>query len=94
MQKRELNINQNTILLIEGSRGCHWNRCKFCYLNTDCRYRVKSPDKIYKEIKYMMNRHAIYSFEFLDNNFLGLDLANELLDGLIEIKKRIQISRS
>lgn len=88
-QLRELNINQNVVLPIEGSRGCHWNRCKFCYLNTDYKYRQKSSGKICEEIKYMMERYQIYSFEFLDNDFLGADLhvANRLLDSLIELKK-------
>lgn len=89
VQKRELNIKQDSIIPIEGSRGCHWNRCKFCYLNTDYRYRVKSAKKICEEMRHMIERYKVYSFEFLDNDFLGLNLqaANELLDGLIAIKK-------
>jgi len=88
VQKKEKTGNTYAIIPIEGSRGCHWNKCKFCYLNTDYKYRLKSIAKICKEIKYMIEKHNIYEFDFLDNDFIGLDLnrTNELLDGLIAIK--------
>lgn len=88
-QKEELNLNFESIIPIEGSRGCHWNKCKFCYLNTDYRYRTKSSEKICTEIRYMMEKYKLYSFEFLDNDFIGLDFEriDKLIDGLISIKK-------
>jgi len=87
-QKKGQNINCCSVIPIEGSRGCHWNKCKFCYLNTDYKYRLKSVSKICEEIKYMIAKYNIYEFEFLDNDFISLNLsrANELLDGLIAIK--------
>jgi radical SAM superfamily enzyme YgiQ (UPF0313 family) len=89
LQKKGQIINRNIKIPIEGSRGCHWNRCKFCYLNTDYQYRLKSVEKICKEIKCMIDKYKVYEFEFLDNDFISLDLnrANELLDGLIVIKR-------
>ena len=88
-QKKKLKLDIESILPIEGSRGCHWNKCKFCYLNSDYRYRVKSCVKICAEIKYMMNKFQLFSFEFLDNDFIGADLnkANLLIDNLILLKK-------
>lgn len=88
-QKEELNLNFDSIIPIEGSRGCHWNQCKFCYLNTDYKYRIKSSDKVYDEILYMIKKYHIYSFEFLDNDFIGLhpNKAIKLLDKLISIKE-------
>lgn len=87
-QKKELNIERHSIVSIEGSRGCHWNKCSFCYLNTDYKYRLKSVDKICSEIKYIMDKHQIYAFEFLDNDFIGADFkrADELLGRLQLIK--------
>jgi radical SAM superfamily enzyme YgiQ (UPF0313 family) len=88
-QIKGINLKIENKIPIEGSRGCHWNKCKFCYLNTDYKYRIKTISKICKEIKYFMNRYKIYTFEFLDNDFIGLDIerANKLLDELIAIKK-------
>ena len=41
-------------LTLEFSRGCHWNKCHFCYLNVGYKYRRKSIDKIKKEILYFI----------------------------------------
>lgn len=38
--KKILNRKFKSVLPIEGSRGCHWNRCRFCYLNEDYKYRL------------------------------------------------------
>lgn len=86
----QFTTNKNTIcLFIEGSRGCHWNRCKFCFLNQGYKYRVKSPECIIKEIRQLINKYNVYSYSFLDNDVIGHDLNqfDHLLDGLIEIKK-------
>jgi radical SAM superfamily enzyme YgiQ (UPF0313 family) len=84
-----MNLKIENKIPIEGSRGCHWNKCKFCYLNTDYKYRTKTISKICEEIKYLMNKHKVYTFEFLDNDFIGLDIerANKLIEELITIKK-------
>ena len=37
---------------IEGARGCHWNRCHFCFLNQGYKYRRKSAEVIKEEILY------------------------------------------
>lgn len=86
---KELNINTPIYITIEGSRGCHWNRCHFCYLNTDYRYRLKAIDKIALEINYMINTYGVFDFQFLDNDLVGKDIErfNQLLDCFIEIKK-------
>lgn len=75
-------------LPIEGSRGCHWGKCNFCYLNTGYKYRLKSITKISEEIRYMMKTYNIKQFEFLDNDLIGKNLTrfNELLDELICIR--------
>jgi radical SAM superfamily enzyme YgiQ (UPF0313 family) len=79
----------NCLLPIEGSRGCHWGRCHFCYLNVGYRYRMKDIDKLKKEITTYIQQWGVYSFIFLDNDIMGVDLVrfNKLLDCFIEIKK-------
>jgi radical SAM superfamily enzyme YgiQ (UPF0313 family) len=83
------NIKLDEILVIEGGRGCHWNRCHFCYLNEGYRYRQKSVDKISQEIRYMISKYGVFLFEFLDNDIIGKDINkfNTLLNELIKIKK-------
>ena len=79
----------NEVLVIEGGRGCHWNRCHFCYLNEGYRYRQKSIDQISQEIRHMISKHGVLRFEFLDNDIIGKDIDrfNALLNKLIKIKK-------
>ena len=76
-------------LPIEGSRGCHWSRCKFCFHNEGVRYRRKSPKNIANEIRLQIEEYGIYQISFLDNDTIGKDLIayDELLDELIAIKK-------
>ncbi len=80
--------NGHSYLPIEGSRGCHWNKCNFCYLNSGYKYRLKSIEQIVAEIEYMIGKYNIYVFEFLDNDLVGKDIDrfNELLDAFIKIK--------
>jgi len=82
-------IKLDEILVIEGGRGCHWNRCHFCYLNEGYKYRQKSIEKLSQEIRYMIATHGCFRFEFLDNDFIGRDFNRfkALLNELIIIKK-------
>lgn len=77
-------------LPIEGSRGCHWARCKFCFHNEGVRYRRKSPKKIADEIRKQISKYGIYQIAFLDNDTIGKDISvfHELLDELIAIKEQ------
>jgi radical SAM superfamily enzyme YgiQ (UPF0313 family) len=83
-----LRILQKTALPIEGSRGCHWNKCNFCYLNIGYIYRRKSAKIIGKEIRYMIKKYNISTFEFLDNDLVGknVDEFDKLLNEFIQIK--------
>lgn len=75
---------------IESSRGCHWNRCKFCFLNEGYKYRKKNPPSLASEIRYLIEKYDIFTFSFLDNDVIGGDFVNfdNLLDQLIEIKTK------
>lgn len=74
---------------IEGSRGCHWGKCHFCYLNTGYKYRTKEVTIIIDEIRNAIVNHKVYRFEFLDNDLIGTDISRfeALLDALILLKK-------
>lgn len=76
-------------LPIEGSRGCHWAKCKFCFHNEGVRYRRKAPKNIADEIRQQIEKYGIYQISFLDNDTIGKNLIsfNELLNELIAIKK-------
>ena len=83
-------INKAKIRLpIEGSRGCHWARCRFCFHNEGTRYRRKSPQRIATEIRCQMERYGIHQISFLDNDTIGKDVKGfqELLKELSAIKK-------
>lgn len=86
--RKKLNVDSPVYITIEGSRGCHWNRCHFCYLNTDYKYRLKAIDKITLEIKYMIATYGIFEFQFLDNDLIGKDIGrfHLLLASFIGIK--------
>ncbi len=75
---------------IESSRGCHWKRCHFCYLNTGYKYRQKSIPKLIEEIELMQKLYNPQHFMFLDNDIIGKNQEefNVLLDNLIQIKEK------
>lgn len=88
--KKYLGENYSYSLPIEGSRGCHWNKCHFCYLNMGYKYRVKSINAIINELEFMIQNYSIYKFQFLDNDVIGKNLEwyDQLLDSLITLKDK------
>lgn len=75
---------------VESSRGCHWRRCHFCYLNTGYKYRQKSVSKVIEEIEFMQKLYNPQHFMFLDNDIIGKNQEdfNVLLDHLILLKEK------
>ena len=59
------------LIPIWGSRGCPWNRCKFCSLNENYEYRTRSPENIVKEVEYQSKKHKCDSFIFVDTELPG-----------------------
>ena len=56
------------VLPIEGSRGCWWQRCRFCNLNLQWRgYRAKSAKRISDEVDFLSRRYGVLDFAFMDN---------------------------
>lgn len=76
-------------LFLENSRGCHWKKCHFCYLNNGYKHRLKSVQAIDAEIRTMIEKYHIYSFYFVDNDLIAnnWERFSELLDSLLSIKK-------
>lgn len=78
---------------IETSRGCHWNRCKFCYLNVGYRYRRRPPEHIVREVESLSSKYDHNRFLIVDNDAVGTDTDyfEKLLDLLIESARKNQV---
>jgi radical SAM superfamily enzyme YgiQ (UPF0313 family) len=85
-------IYKNSVIPLEKSRGCSWNKCKFCFLSEGYYNRVKTNEVFIDEIKYYINKYNIYKFMVVDNDFIGSDinLFIELLQSLAMLKKEHQ----
>lgn len=81
--------NMKVLIPLESSRGCHWGKCRFCFLTTGYKNRSKSNEAIVEEILSAINNYGIYEFIFLDNDiiFNDFDKFDDLLDKLINIKQ-------
>lgn len=79
----------NVNLFIEGSRSCHWRKCKFCYLNTGYKHRLRDTDIIEKQIRSLIEKYKVYQFSFLDNDIIANNWEHfsDLLDRLSSIKE-------
>lgn len=56
------------VLPFEFSRGCWWNKCTFCNLNTQWNgYRWKNAPKVLGEINELSDKHQCLDFTFTDN---------------------------
>jgi len=56
------------VLPVEMSRGCWWGRCAFCNLNLQWSgYRMKSVERMTREIDTLSRRYGTIDFAFMDN---------------------------
>jgi ribosomal peptide maturation radical SAM protein 1 len=68
MQKSFPDNNFIPVLPLEFSRGCWWNKCKFCNLNLQWHgYRKKSAVTLIHEVRKQAERHQCLNFCFTDN---------------------------
>lgn len=58
---------------LEASRGCHWNRCKFCYLNEGYKFKRRPFQHVVGEMETLYLEHRINQFQFLDCDIVGPD---------------------
>lgn len=77
------------VIPIEGGRGCHWNRCHFCYLNSGYKNRVKSVEALGAEIVRHISCYKCDTISFLDNDIINNDISRfeHLLELLSEVKR-------
>jgi radical SAM superfamily enzyme YgiQ (UPF0313 family) len=85
---------KNIYFPIEASRGCHWNRCKFCFLNEGYKFRVRPHQNIIREIESLYAKFQINQVLFVDSDIAGPDKEafEAFLDSLIEsaLKNRVK----
>ncbi|MBU7018420.1 MAG: radical SAM protein [Theionarchaea archaeon] len=68
----DTNSDQSPVMIpVWGSRSCPWNKCRFCVLNENTRYRARSPENIVEEIEYQSRRYNVDSFIFVDTELPG-----------------------
>ena len=82
--------NMGSIRLpFELSRGCHWNKCRFCYESEGYKYRTKSNENKIKELKHQIEKYNILKFSSVGNDDLGnnIDMFEDFLDDLIKLKQ-------
>lgn len=79
----------HVILNVETSRGCYWNKCKFCYLNEGYKYRRKTINEIIRCIDEISLKYGIQRITFNDNDFCGTNMekTEKMLDAIIEYNK-------
>lgn len=80
-------ISLDTVIYLEGSRGCWWGQkkaCTFCGLNglTDV-YREKSVDHFYEELRETMRRYPDAYIQ-LSDNVLSRNMIRSLLPKMAE----------
>ncbi len=76
---------------VEGSRGCWWNKCTFCNLNTQYNdYREKSVARVIEEVKKQVNKYQCHSIRFVDN-VQRIKNFDKLMSGLKELNKDLNI---
>ncbi len=78
---------------VEASRGCHWNRCRFCSFNHGTRHRQRPVATVLAEIEAMHRGHGITRFRFVDTDLVGADRKRftALLDGLAALSDRLGV---
>jgi len=69
-----MNLGMNSLepaTSIITSRGCPWNRCRFCFRGGyhDPKYRRRSPENVVDEIESIVRDTGVRQFKFLDDNF-------------------------
>ncbi|MEW5944697.1 MAG: radical SAM protein [bacterium] len=54
------------------SRGCWWQRCKFCFQSGGCamKYRRNSPGRVADEVEILYHRYGIREIAFWDDTFI------------------------
>ncbi|MEI6056707.1 MAG: radical SAM protein [Lentisphaerota bacterium] len=79
-------VRKDTVFIpLENGRGCAWNKCNFCFLNTSYKHRLKDNHKILSEIKDYSQRYGVFNYVFTGTDITSFKYHSfeKLLDGLI-----------
>lgn len=73
-------------LPLDGTRGCSWNRCRFCVATQGTHYFERSAKSLIDEIHHQFRKHGILSFYTTDDDFnpKGSDRLLKISDMLAE----------
>ncbi len=85
------NLSSNDIqIMVEAGRGCHWQRCRFCFLNDGYHFRKKNPDIVVRELRHVIEKYRFQTFNFTDNDIVGgnINQFHDLLEKLALLKKQ------
>lgn len=68
------------------SRGCPY-QCIFCDKSVHgTKIRARSPESVFRELKWLREKYGIYQIDILDDNFAYYyDRTNNILDGIAKI---------
>lgn len=82
-------LSSEAKVYLEGSRGCSWKQCSFCFLNEGYKFRKRDIEDIIQDIRTVSNKYQMNVFSFTDNDFICGDIVrfNDLLDALVNYKK-------
>lgn len=80
--------SESQSLLIRVTRGCHWNKCKFCGLYKDCAFTTRPLDEVVEDIKKAaeIHRNHKYSSCFLQDSDVFVLSTSRLLPIVEAIK--------
>ena len=65
--------NMEPRLPLDGTRGCSWNRCRFCVATQGIHYFERSAKSLVNEMHHQYQEHGISSFYTTDDDFNSQD---------------------
>ncbi|MFH0935284.1 MAG: radical SAM protein [Candidatus Omnitrophota bacterium] len=71
------------------SKGCYWNKCAFCDIGHDKKYRIRKITAVINDIKNIINRHKVNSFLFTSQSLSPVvlkQLSKAIINNGINIK--------
>ncbi len=81
-------------LPLDGTRGCSWNRCRFCVATQGIKYFERSAISLVDEMRHQYNKHGVSSFYTTDDDFnpKGSDRLLEISELLNKNSKHIKFN--
>ncbi|NQT22410.1 MAG: cobalamin B12-binding domain-containing protein [Candidatus Omnitrophica bacterium] len=86
------NMKPGPYMAIMTSRGCPYG-CIFCHNMLGKKFRARSPENVFSEIKALYERYSIRDFEIIDDSFnLDKERAIKICDLIISSGLKIKLS--